>query len=103
MVCSGIEHRRGILRILLPADRLPHFQVDLSATNSGRADGVCCFGLGDLSVTTARTPSVSLQSGLWLPRPRIGNAVAPRVRLVRTTMGWAGQFSGVPNVLITGL
>jgi len=32
--------------------------------NSGRADGVCRFGLAELSVTTARQPSVPLQSGL---------------------------------------
>jgi hypothetical protein len=42
----------------LPADRLPDFQVELSASNSGRADGICRFGLGELSVTAAGKPSV---------------------------------------------
>src|SRR5260370_13414478 len=79
---QAYQHRPGIFRILLSAYRLPHREVDLSASSSGRADGVCWFGLGDLSVTTARTPSVSLQSGLWLPRPRIGNAVRSEERRV---------------------
>ena len=49
----------GILRALLPPARLPHFQVHLPASNSGRADGVCRFGLADLS-STARKLSIHL-------------------------------------------
>jgi hypothetical protein len=49
----------GIFRALLPPDRLPHFQVDLPASNSGRAAGVCQLGLADLSVTGGK-PSVHL-------------------------------------------
>jgi hypothetical protein len=33
-ILKGRGHHRAIWRILLPADRLPHFQVDLSPTNS---------------------------------------------------------------------
>lgn len=38
-------------------DRLPHFQVDLPAPNSGRADGDRWFGLADLPVTCAHARS----------------------------------------------
>jgi len=79
--------------MLLPPDRLPHFQVDLSAPNSGRADGVCRSCLADLSVTAARKLSVPLQSGLRFPRGRIADAVAPRDRRERSTMEGAGQRS----------
>ena len=44
----------GVFRILLPADRLPHLEVGLPASNSGRADGDCRLGLADLSVTAVR-------------------------------------------------
>jgi hypothetical protein len=54
MESSGRGHYRGIERMLLPPDRLPHFQVDFSASSSGRADGDWRFGLADLSVTAAR-------------------------------------------------
>src|SRR5208283_5852274 len=84
----------GIFRILLPADRLPHFQVGLPASNSGRADGDWRFGLADLSVTAARKLSVPLQSGPRHPRGRIADPVAPRGRRNRTTMAGAGQRSG---------
>ena len=43
-------------RALLPPARLPHFQIDLPASNSGRADGVCRFGLADFSVTAWEPP-----------------------------------------------
>jgi hypothetical protein len=75
----------------LPPDRLPHFQVDVSASNSERADGNRGFGLADLSVTAARKLSVPLQSGPRHPRARIGNAVVPRDGRERTTMEAAGQ------------
>jgi hypothetical protein len=53
----------GRRRSLLPPDRLPHLQVGLPTSNSGRADGVCRFGLADLSVTVARKLFVPLHSG----------------------------------------
>jgi hypothetical protein len=51
IAASRREHRHRISRILLPPDRLPDFQVDLFASNSGCADGDRRFGLADLSVT----------------------------------------------------
>ena len=57
--CIVTVEKLGIFRALLPPDRLPHFQVDLPASNSGRADGVCQLGLADLSVTAGK-PSVHL-------------------------------------------
>jgi hypothetical protein len=80
----------GILRLLLPLDRLPHLEVDLPASNSRGADGVWRFGLADPSVTVARTLSVSLQSG---PRPfrgGIADPMAPRHRRERTALEGAG-------------
>src|SRR5271157_5316950 len=94
MAASGSEHRHSVCRIQLPPDRLPHFQVDLSASHSGRADGVWRFGLADLYVTAARKLSVPLQSGLRPPRARIGDAVAPRDGRERSTMEGAGQRGG---------
>ena len=103
---SRREHRPGISRILLDPllaaafnfvavtlepDRLPDFQVDLSASNSGGADGDRWLVLADLSVTTARKLSVPLQSGCRPPRGRIGDAVAPRDGRGRSTMEGAGQ------------
>src|SRR5271167_1746916 len=44
MESSGRGHRPGIYRILLPPDRLLHFQVDLSASNLGAL--MVCAGLG---------------------------------------------------------
>ena len=74
----GVDTPRGIERILLLSDRLPHFQVDVSASDFRRADGVSRLGLGDLSLTAVRSPSVPLQSGCRRSRTRIGNAVASR-------------------------
>src|SRR5271157_694887 len=91
MAASWRQHRHSNSRILLPPDRLPHFQVDLFASNSGRADGVCRFGLANLSVTAARKLSVPLQSGLRPPRGTIADAVAPRDGRERSTMEGAGQ------------
>jgi hypothetical protein len=72
------------------------FQVDLSAPNSGRADGVGRSCLADLSVTAARKLSVALQSGLGPPRGSTADAVAPRDGRQRSTMegAVAGQRSG---------
>src|SRR5215467_3085921 len=51
------------LRVLLPADWLSHFPVDLPAPNSGRANGPRRFGLADVSLAGGRELSISLQSG----------------------------------------
>jgi hypothetical protein len=50
----GGEHRPGIYRIQLSAYRLPHFQVNLSASNSGPAHGVRRFGLANIYVACRR-------------------------------------------------
>ena len=44
---SGSGHRNDIFQILLAPDWLPHFPIDLAASNSECADGVCRFGLAD--------------------------------------------------------
>ena len=74
----------GIFRSLLPPDRLPHFQIDLPASNSGRADGVWRSGLADVSVTAARKLSVALQSGPRNVRGGSADPVAPRGRRERS-------------------
>src|SRR5216684_5938204 len=91
MAASGRRRRYGIAWILLAPDRLPDFQVDLSASNSGCADGVCRLGLADLFITAARKLSISLQFGLRSPRRRIGDVVAPRHGRERSTMEGAGR------------
>ena len=50
----------GVFRILLPPDRLPHFPVDLPASNSGRADGAFRFGVADVSIAVAGKLSAHL-------------------------------------------
>ena len=94
MAASGRRRRYGIARILLAPDRLFDFQIDVSASNSGRADGDRGLVLADLPVTAARKLSVSLQSGLRPHRGRIGDAVAPRDGGERSTMEGPGQRSG---------
>src|SRR5580698_4269275 len=86
MESSGRRRRPGFYRILLPPDRLPHVQVDFCTSNSGRADGICRFGLADLSVKSAGKLSVPLQSGLRPPRGRIGVLVASREGCERSEM-----------------
>src|SRR5205823_3118455 len=76
----------GILRLLLSADRLPHFQVNFPASNSGCPDGVWRIGLAHLSVAAARKLSVSLQHGSRSPRRRIADAVASSDGSERTKM-----------------
>src|SRR5207245_9748535 len=98
MAASGREHRHSICRILLPPDRLRHFQVDLSASNSVRADGVWRFGLADLSVASARRLPVPLQSGPRHPRRRIADPVAPRGRRERSRVEGAGQHRSGPRM-----
>src|SRR6266853_3734651 len=85
MSASRREHRPGISRILLDPDRLPNFQVDLPASNSGRADGDRGLVFADLPVTIARKLSVPVQYGHRPPRGRIGDAVAPRDGRGRST------------------
>src|SRR5580658_7256608 len=77
MAASRRQHRYSNSRILLPADRLPRFQVGFSASNSGRPDGVCRFGLADLYLKRSRQPSIPLQSGLRPARGTIADPVAP--------------------------
>ena len=91
MESSGRGHRHGISRALLPPVRPPHFQVDLPASNSRRANGVCRFGLADLSVTAARKLSIPLQRGLRLPEGRFVDAVVPRDGRERFQLGEAGE------------
>ena len=55
MESSGHGHRHWISRTLLPPDGLPPLPVNLPASNSGRADGVCRSVLAGLPVTDAHT------------------------------------------------
>jgi hypothetical protein len=64
--------------------------------NSGCADGVCRFGLADLSVTAARKESVSVRYAPRRSRGTIADPVAPRDRRERSTMEGAGQRSRDP-------
>src|SRR5207247_697579 len=73
---SDGQRRHRIFRILLSPDRLPHFQIDLPASNSGRADGVGRFGLADLSVITFRKLSIALHSDSRPRRTRIAGPAA---------------------------
>jgi len=82
------------LRILLSPDRLPHFQVDLPASNSGCADGGGRFGLADLSVAAARKVSVALRSGPRHRWGRIAHRVAPREGRQHSALERAGQRCG---------
>src|SRR5271157_3264289 len=99
MAASWRQHRHSNSRILLPPDRLPHFQVHLSASISGRADGVFRFWLADLSFNPARQTSIPLQSGLRHPRGTIADAMAPRNGRKRSTMEGAGQRRGRASVV----
>jgi hypothetical protein len=65
---SGREHRPGISRILLDPDWLPHFQVNLPASNSGRAAGdrgLCWLTFLSPPLTNYLTP-YNLASALLL-------------------------------------
>ena len=90
----GAADRPGIFRILCAPDRLPHYQVHLPASHSGRVVGAWRFGLAELPVSAARIPSVPLHCSLRRPRGNSADPVAPRVRRERTTMEGAGQRSG---------
>src|SRR5258708_28595346 len=83
---SSPRHQQsGILWILLPLDRLPHFQVGLPASISRYGDGDWRFGLANLPVIAARKLSVPLESGSWHDRRRTAHPVAPGVRRERST------------------
>ena len=88
---TGRQHMLRIFRSLLPPDRLPHLQVGLPTPNSGRVDGVCRFGLADLSVAAARKLSVPLYCCPRLPRGTIADAMAARDGRERSTMEGTGQ------------
>ena len=88
----GVDVALVFTAILLPPDRLPHVQVDFSTSNSGRADGVCRFGLADLSVKSAGKLSVPLQSGLRPPRGSIRVPVAARDGCERSEMARESNF-----------
>ena len=60
MATGWRRRRHGISRTLLLPDRIPHFQVDLPASNSGCGDDDCGFELADLSINAARKLSVPL-------------------------------------------
>ncbi len=71
-------------------NRLPHFQVDLPSSNSGRAAGILGLVLPDqlfreLPLTRIRRPSSALHSGARR-RGTSAGPVAPRVRRERSTM-----------------
>jgi hypothetical protein len=76
------------------ADRLPHFQVSLSAANHWRIDDACRFELPDVPVTAARKVSATLHFVFPWRRANIADLVAPRVRRERPTMEGAGQRRG---------
>src|ERR1700682_2228999 len=74
----------------------------LPASNSGRVDGVCRFGLAGLSVAPAGKLSVSLDSGPRLPRGIIAYAMARRDGRERSTMEGAGRRSKASRVPAVG-
>src|SRR5258708_9347457 len=76
----------GILWILLPPDRLPHFQVGLPAAISRCGDGDWRFGLAGLPVIAARKLSVPLVYGPGHDWGRIAHRVASGVRCECSTM-----------------
>src|SRR5579864_8988 len=76
-------------------DRLPHFPVDLPASNFGSAVGHRWFGLGDLSVPAARLPSVpTLHRCRLRPRGDTPGVLAHGDGCERSTMEGAGQRGG---------
>ena len=74
----GVNIGLGFHGLYWIPDRLLDFQVDLSPSNTGRADGDRRLVLADLLVTITRKLSVPLQSGLRPARGRLDDAVAPR-------------------------
>jgi hypothetical protein len=69
MASSRRRHRPGSLGILWPPDRLPHFPVELPASNPLCVDGPCRLGLATLSIP--------LQSGRRRPGASIAHSLAP--------------------------
>src|SRR5260370_24384406 len=80
----------GILWILLPPDRLPHFQVGLPASISRCGDGDWRFWFADLPVIAAPKLSCPPEYGPGHDSGRIAAPVASRVRGECPTMGGAG-------------
>src|SRR5690242_15291775 len=60
---AGAKHWTGILRAVLPPDRLPDYSVNLPATHPGRADGASGPGLADLPGAATRARSRAVHSG----------------------------------------
>src|SRR5580658_3072172 len=88
----SLQHRPGFLRYMVRFDRLPYFQVDLPASNSGSAIGDWRSGICDLSVPAARKLSVRpLHSCRRRPRGNTTGAMAHREGCERSTMEGAGQ------------
>src|ERR1700682_2682201 len=84
----------GILRRLLPADRLPYFQIDIFTTDAWCFDGHRRRGVVDVSVTAARKNFVSLDFLAGPARRRIADAVAARDGRQRSTMERTGRQRG---------
>jgi len=81
--------------MLLPADRLPHFQVDIHASNSGRVYGDRRLVLPALSITSARKLSVPLHCETrWRSRGTIADPMAPGHGREQSTMEGAVLRSG---------
>jgi len=57
--CLRLRHRPSVLRIVVRSDRLPHFQVDLPASNSRHPPGNRWFWLDDVRGTTVRRTHIS--------------------------------------------
>ena len=66
--CLRFRPLSGVLRIVVHPDRLSHFQVDLSASNSGSVADDQRFGLDDLSGTANRTPTFPRDCGRFRSR-----------------------------------
>jgi hypothetical protein len=96
---SGREPRHSVRRILLPPDRLPHFQGDLPAASSRHADDIGQSGLADLAVKPACEASVPLQSGRRRPRGTVGVPVAPRDGSKRSEVERAGNCAARESAL----
>ena len=93
----GVNIGLGFHGFYLDPDRLPDFQVDLPASNSGPADGDRGFVLARLLVPPLANYLSPSESRLRPPRRSVGNAVAPRDGSECSTMEGPGYRSrGVP-------
>ena len=74
----SFQHQSSrVFRILLPPRRVPHLQVDISASHLRRVNGVWRFGLADLFVSVARKLSVPIQFCSRDPRRGCADRLAP--------------------------